>query len=45
MMEKDWSARKQDVLKPEGLLTSLESGVERTQLSAILAASGRRTDC
>lgn len=45
MMGKDWSARKWEVFKPEGLLTSLEGGVEQPHLSAILAALGSRTDC
>ena len=45
MMRKEWSARKQEVLKPEGLLTSLEGGVEQPQLFVILAALGSRTDC
>lgn len=45
MMRKEWSSRKQEVLKPEGLLTSLGGGVEQPQLLVILAALGSRTDC
>lgn len=45
MMRKEWSARKQEVWKPESLPTSLEGGVEQPQLCVISAALGSRTGC